>query len=56
MRGGRLFVGGVVLPSMHCSQRSIWHVLERRKVKAIKVEMKNAEVVRTLSNLSQMAR
>ena len=20
-----LFVGGVVLPSMHCSQRSIWH-------------------------------
>ena len=42
-----------VLPPMHRSQRSICHVLEKRKVKAIKMEMENIEVARTLSNLRQ---
>jgi len=42
-----------VLPSMHRGQRSICHVLEKRKVKAIKMEMENIEVARTLSDLRQ---
>ena len=42
-----------LLPSMHRGQRSICHVLEKRKVKAIKMEMENIEVARTLSDLRQ---
>src|SRR6476619_4973502 len=42
-----------VLPSMHRGQRSICHVLEKRKVKAIKMEMENIEVDSTLSDLRQ---
>jgi len=38
---------------MHRGQRSICYVLEKRKVKAIKMEMENIEVARTLSNLRQ---
>ena len=36
---------------MHRGQRSICYVLEKRKVKAIKVEMENIEATSTLSNL-----
>ena len=42
-----------VLPSMYRGQRSICYVLEKRKVKAIKMEMENIEVTRTLSDLRQ---
>ena len=42
-----------VLPPVHRGQRSICYVLKKRKVKAIKVEMENIEVVRTLSDLRQ---
>ena len=42
-----------VLPSMHRGQRSICYVLEKRKVKAIKMEMENIEGARTLSDLRQ---
>ena len=38
---------------MHSGQRSISYVLEKRKVKAIKMEVENVEFVRTLSNLRQ---
>jgi len=38
---------------MHRGQRSICYVLEKRKVKAIKMEMENIEVARTLSDLRQ---
>src|SRR6476660_7600693 len=42
-----------VLPSMHRGQRSICYVLEKRKVKALKMAMENIEVARTLSDLRQ---